>query len=62
MSPNEVEALIGPPLDRVTAPNDSDRVEWNYSRQIHHTRNYFQRSVVFHHDKVWYVVMEYWVD
>jgi hypothetical protein len=62
MTPVQVEAILGPPLYKSTLPGEPGRVEWSYSAQIIHTKNYYRRDVVFKDNRVWYTVREYWLD
>jgi outer membrane protein assembly factor BamE (lipoprotein component of BamABCDE complex) len=63
MTSSQVEALMGPPLEKVPWPEESGGVIWFYTDRRHNrSGDYWKRDVWMKDDKVSNVINMYWQD
>jgi hypothetical protein len=61
MTQNEVEHVLGEPLDRIPWPLWERFYRWDYSDSVTNVNDYHMRSIIFHPDgKVAWAVREYY--
>jgi hypothetical protein len=61
MTCEEVQAIMGPPLEKVPWDRTPDEM-WYYSRQAHATANFWRRWILIEGGKVTAVFNDFWID
>lgn len=61
MTSAEVEALVGPPLEKVPWPEEGV-VIWLYTDKRYNRGNYWKRDVFMNNGKVDRIISMYWID